>query len=93
MVVNPGFSGRNDLNFYMIDTDRDWKEVRSFSVLFAHRDSGERLQFELPQLHEGHFPLEVLDLPLTGRWTVEVVVVRAEAGEHRFTYQFVLGRP
>jgi hypothetical protein len=93
MVIAPGRAGRNDLNFYLIDTDRDWKEVQRFVVRFTYLDGALQQDYELAQLHEGHFPLEVLGLPYAGRWQAEVSLLRAEAGESRFTFDFQLPHP
>jgi hypothetical protein len=90
MVIEPGYAGDNDLNFFMIDVDRDWKDVERFSARFTYLDGKIERSYDLTQLHEGHFPLEHLDLPLAGRWHVDVSVVRAEVGETRFNFDFVL---
>jgi len=93
MAIVPGQAGANDANFYMIDVDRDWKEVLSFAVRFTYLDGDRAQQFQLTQLHEGHFPLDALELPYAGRWKADVTVVRAEAGEARFSWEFVLAHP
>jgi hypothetical protein len=91
MVIQPGYAGDNDLAFYMIDTDRDWKDVERFNVRFTYLDGKVERAYDLTQLHEGHFPLDHLDLPYAGRWAVDVDIVRAEVGENRFNFNFVLG--
>ncbi len=91
MVIYPGYAGSDNLNFYMIDVDRDWKDVQRFSVRFTYLDGNLRQEYDLTQLHEGHFPLDALPLTFAGHWAVEVTVVRAEAGTARFAWDFVLG--
>ncbi len=90
MVIEPGYAGDNDLAFFMIDVDRDWKDVERFTVRFTYLDGNVQRTYDLTQLHEGHFPLDGLNLPYAGRWHAEVSVTRAEAGENRFSFDFVL---
>lgn len=93
MVISPGYAGTNDLSFYMIDTDRDWKDVQRFFVRFTQAESGRRQEYDLEQLHEGHFPLDQFSLALAGRWVVEVTVLRTDTDETRFRFAFALSHP
>jgi hypothetical protein len=90
MVILPGLAGENEVNFYMIDLDRDWKDVTSFGVTFDYLDGDTWLWFEPVQLHEGHFPIEKVALPYAGSWRVDVAVQRAEAGTTSFGFDFKL---
>jgi hypothetical protein len=93
MVIAPGFAGANSLSFYLIDSDRDWTEVRRFTVRLSHNQSGRRQAYDLEQLHEGHFPLDYFELAFAGAWSAEVSVVREDAGETAFRFEFVLSHP
>jgi hypothetical protein len=90
MVILPGLAGENEVNFFLIDLDRDWKDVLSFTVTFEYLDGDGRQQFEPVQLHEGHFPIEKMTLPYAGRWHAAVDLQRAEAGVTSFSFDFEL---
>jgi hypothetical protein len=61
MAMLPGYAGVNDLTSYMIGVDRGWKDVEQFAVRFARLDGDFQLDNDLTELHEGHFPLDLLN--------------------------------
>jgi hypothetical protein len=38
MVILPWYASSNNLNFYMIDVDHDWRDVERFVLRFTYLD-------------------------------------------------------
>jgi hypothetical protein len=94
MSVTPGYAGRNDVNYYVRDVNGDGRPYTKLVTRFSYLDGrSEPQSFEPVQLHEGHWPLEALELRFAGRWLVEVSVSRDGLSDARFSFDLTLPHP
>jgi hypothetical protein len=94
MSVTPGYAGRNDANFYVRDVNGDDRPYTKLAARLSYVDGQFAAQeFEPVQLHEGHWPLEALDLKLAGRWLIEADVGRDGLPNASFRFEIALSHP
>jgi hypothetical protein len=94
MSVTPGYAGRNDVNFYVRDVNGDDRPYTKLAARISYLDGPPGAQaFQPVQLHEGHWPLEALELRLAGRWQIEANVSRDGLPDARFRFEIALSHP
>jgi hypothetical protein len=94
LSVSPGLVGRNDVNYYVRDTNGDDRPYTKLVTRFSYLDGrAEPLTIEPVQLHEGHWPIEALELKLAGRWQIDVTVSRDGIADTLLRYEIALPHP